>query len=53
MRYIYALKNKKRRNQINLKKYASQIQRILETLNLSNNSYLIVHTNSFCKFRLI
>lgn len=47
MRYIYALKKKEERNNINLKIYEKEIKRALEYLNVAKENYVVVNTDSF------
>ena len=47
MRYIYALKNKKERNDTDLKEYKCNIKKALKGLDESNKNYVVVNKESF------
>ncbi len=47
MRYIYALRKKEERSNTDLKKYVNEIKNSLKHLDVEEENYIVVNTDSF------
>ncbi|MDE6829743.1 MAG: hypothetical protein K2P34_05360, partial [Lachnospiraceae bacterium] len=47
MRYIYALRKKEERSNTDLKKYVNEIKNSLKYLDVEEENYIVVNTDSF------